>query len=111
MVAKMASIIDGKRPYCMNRLITSNEHIGNSYLFYSDHNMVFSLWLRPTTKLTRQKMQANRQRFRWPWQCSGTTQGASPQEAHPGLHSKPLDAAIGRVHAPYHPDRCHGRGI
>ena len=29
--------------------------------------------------------------------------GASPDGAHPGLHSKPLDAAIGRVPAPYCP--------
>ena len=31
----------------------------------------------------------------------GTTRGASPDRAHPGLHSEPLDAAIGRVPAPY----------
>jgi len=28
--------------------------------------------------------------------------GASPDGAHPGLHFKPLDAAIGRVPEPYH---------
>ncbi len=28
-----------------------------------------------------------------------------------GLHSKPLDAAIGRVPAPYCPDGRHGRRI
>ena len=27
------------------------------------------------------------------------TRGASPDGAHPGIHSKPLDAAIGRVPA------------
>jgi hypothetical protein len=43
------------------------------------------------------KMQANRQQFRWLWRCSGTTWGTSSNEAHPGLYSKPLDAAIGRV--------------
>ena len=26
------------------------------------------------------------------WQLSGTTRGILPNEAHPGLHSKPLDA-------------------
>jgi hypothetical protein len=41
------------------------------------------------------KMQANQRQFRWPWQCNGTTWGTSPDEAHPGLHLKPLDAAIG----------------
>ena len=37
--------------------------------------------------------------------------GASPDGAHPGLHSKPLDADIGRVPAPYRPDGRHGRRI
>jgi hypothetical protein len=40
-----------------------------------------------------------------------TTRGASPDGAHPGLHSKPLDAAIGRVPAPYCPGGRHGRRI
>ena len=74
----------------------TNEHIGNSYLFYIDHNMVFSLWLWPTTISTRQKMQANQRQCLWPWRCSGMTRGTLPDKAHPGLHSKPLDAAIGR---------------
>jgi hypothetical protein len=34
-------------------------------------------------------------------QCSGTMRGASPDGAHPGLHSKPLDAVISQVPAPY----------
>ena len=38
-----------------------------------------------------------------------TSRGASPDGAHPGLHSKPLDAAIGRVPAPYRPGGRHGR--
>jgi len=33
----------------------------------------------------------------------------STDGAHPGLHSKPLDAAIGRVPAPYRPGGRHGR--
>jgi hypothetical protein len=56
-------------------------------------------------------MQANQRQFRWPWRCSGMIRGTSPDKAHPGLHSKPLDAAIGRVPAPYCPDRGHGRQI
>jgi len=36
---------------------------------------------------------------------------ASPNGAHPGLHSKPLDAAIGRVPAPYPPGSRHGQRI
>ena len=36
---------------------------------------------------------------------------ASPARAHPGLHSEPLDAAIGPVPAPYYPSGCHGRRI
>jgi len=54
------------------------------------------------------KIQANRQRFRWPWRCSGTTRGVSPDGAHPGLHLMPLDAAIGQALAPYRPDGRHG---
>ncbi len=73
--------------------------------------MVFSLWLWPTTKSKTQIMQANQRQFRWPWRCIGMTRGTSPDKAHPGLHSKPLDAAIGRVLAPYRPGGRHGRRI
>jgi hypothetical protein len=31
--------------------------------------------------------------------------------AHPELHSKPLDATIGRVPAPYRPGNRHGQRI
>ena len=54
-------------------------------------------------------MQAKQWKFRLPWRCSGTTRGASPDGAYPGIHSKPLDAAIGRVPAPYRPGGRHGR--
>ena len=37
--------------------------------------------------------------------------GASPNGAHLGLHVKPRDAAIGRVHVPYCPGGLHGRRI
>jgi len=40
------------------------------------------------------KMQVNWWQFRLPWRCSSTGWGALPDGAHPGLHSKPLDAAI-----------------
>ncbi len=35
----------------------------------------------------------------------------SPDEAHPGFHSKPLDAAIGQVPAPYSPGSRHDQQI
>jgi hypothetical protein len=73
--------------------------------------MVFSLWLWPTMKSVTTKMQANQRQFRWPWRFSGTMRGASLDGAHSGLHSKPMDAAIGRVPAPYRPDGGHGRQI
>jgi hypothetical protein len=38
-----------------------------------------------------------------------TRRGTSPNEAYPGLHLKPLDAAIGQVPAPYRPGGHHGR--
>ena len=48
--------------------------------------------------------------FRWPWQCVGAIRSASPNAAWPwpGLHQKPLYAAIGRLLAPYHPGGCQG---
>ena len=48
-------------------------------------------------------MQASCWQFRLLCGCGGTTWGASPDGAHPGLHGKPLDAAIGQVPAPYRP--------
>jgi hypothetical protein len=35
--------------------------------------------------------------YQWPCRCGGTMRSALPNGAHPGLHSKPLDAAIRRV--------------
>jgi len=56
---------------------------------------------------TATKMQANHWQFRLPWQCSGTTQGASSDRAHPGLCLKPLDATIGGLPVLYRPSgRC-----
>ncbi len=49
------------------------------------------------------KTTANRWQFWLSWRCSDTTRGASPNGAYPGLHSKPLDAAIGRVPVPHCP--------
>jgi hypothetical protein len=40
-----------------------------------------------------------------------TRRGTSPNEAHPGLHLKPLDAAIGQVPAPYRPGGRPGQRI
>jgi hypothetical protein len=56
-------------------------------------------------------MQANQWQFRLPWQCNGMTRGASPDRARPGLHSKPLDAAIGRVLTSYRPGGRYGQQI
>ena len=46
--------------------------------------------------------------FQWP--CGGieAVHVASPDAALPGLHRKPLDAAIGRLMAPHHPGDCQG---
>ena len=63
----------------------------------------------PTTKSTRQKMQANQRRFQQPCGCGSAMRGASPDEAQPGLHSKPMDAAIGRVLASHRRGGHHGR--
>jgi len=47
--------------------------------------MVFSLHYVQTKKTTTTEKS---------WGCGGAMQGASPNGAHLGLHSKPLDAAI-----------------
>ena len=39
--------------------------------------------------------------FPWPWWCVEAIHAASPNAACPGLHRKPLDAAMGRLLAPY----------
>jgi hypothetical protein len=39
----------------------------------------------------------------------GTTWGALPNGAHPGLHSKPLDTTIEQVPEPYHSGGRHNQ--
>ena len=40
---------------------------------------------------------------------AGATRGTLPNQAHPRLHLKALNAAIGRVSILYGPGSCHGR--
>ncbi len=70
--------------------------------------MVFSLWLWPTTKSTATKIHVKCWQFQWPCGYAGAMWGALPNGAHPWLHAKPLDAAIGRVPMPYCPGSRHG---
>ena len=49
-----------------------------------------------------------RRRLRRPCCRDNTARGTSPDGAHRWLHAKPLDAAIGRVLAPYRPGGRHG---
>ncbi len=55
-----------------------------------------------------QKMQANWWRFQSPCRRGNTARCTSPNGAHLWLHAKPLDAAIGRVPAPFCPGGHHG---
>jgi hypothetical protein len=64
-----------------------------------------------TMNRRKEKMQANRWQFRLLCRCGGKTQCTLPDEAHPGLHLKPLDAAIGRVALPSCPGSLHGQQI
>jgi hypothetical protein len=57
----------------------------------------------------RQKIHLKRWQFRWPCGYGGAMRGASPNGAHPWLHAKPLDAAIGRVPTPYCRSGRHGQ--
>ncbi len=54
------------------------------------------------------KMQANWRQFWSPCRRSDTVRCASPDGAHLWLHTKPLDAAIRQVPAPYCPGGRHG---
>ncbi len=58
-------------------------------------NLYRQLW--PTTKSRRQKIHVKRWQFRWPCKYGSAMRGALPDGAHPWLHAKPLDAAIGQV--------------
>ncbi len=55
-----------------------------------------------------EQMHLLRRPFRWPRQCAGAIQTASPNAACPGLLPKPLDAGIGRLLAPYCPSVGQG---
>ena len=56
-------------------------------------------------------MQANCWQYFLPCRCGGAMLGASPNEAHPGLHLKPLDVTIGQVLALHRRGGHHGRRI
>ena len=68
-----------------------------------DHTMVLSYDYSNRNR-RRQRTNAPPSRaIRWPWQWAGAIWSASPNAAWPGLHRKPLDAAIGLLLAPYYP--------
>ncbi len=71
--------------------------------------MLFSYGYGGQRNRQLRKMQANRQQFQSPCRQGNTARCALPDGAHPWLHAKPLDAAIGRVPAPYCPGGCHGQ--
>ncbi len=80
-------------------------------LFYIDHDMVFTLGCWRQRNWRQKKMQGKCWWFLSPCGCGGTMQGTPPDGAHPGLHYKPLDAAIGQVPAPNCPSGHLGRRI
>ncbi len=108
MVAKMASIVIGSSQKHTNRLTRTIKKMFNLVLYYYDHNVVVSYGCGQQQNQQWQKMQAHFWHFQLPWRWGSTTQGASPDGAHPGLYFKPLDATNGRVPAPYCPSRCQG---
>ncbi len=56
-----------------------------------------------------QKIHVKRWQFQRPYIYGGAMQGTLPDGAHPWLHAKPVDAAIGRVPVPYCLGSCHGQ--
>ena len=73
-----------------------------------DLNMVFSYDYSSRNRRRRRTNVLRRGPFRWPWRCADAIRSASPDAACPGLHRKPLDAAIGRLLAPYRPGGRQG---
>ncbi len=73
-----------------------------------DLNMVFSYDYSSQNRRRRRTNVLRRGPFRWPWRCADAIQSASPDAACPGLHQKPLNAAIGRLLAPYRPGGRQG---
>ncbi len=71
--------------------------------------MLFSYGYGRQRNQRLQKMQANWQQFWSPCHQGNTARCTLPNGAHRWLHTKPLDAAIGQVPAPYCPGGCHGR--
>jgi len=72
-----------------------------------DHNMSVA-----TIRLSKkgggnERMHLHRRPFWWPHGRIEAIWSTSPDAAWPGLHWKPLDAAIGRQLAPYHPKCTH----
>ena len=55
-----------------------------------------------------EQMHFRRCSFRWPCKSIEAIHAASPNAACPGLLWKPLDAAIGLLLTPYHPDGRQG---
>jgi hypothetical protein len=57
--------------------------------------------------LRQQKIPVKRWQFQRPCGYGGAMRGASHNGAHPWLHAKPLDAAIGQMPTLYCPGGCH----
>jgi hypothetical protein len=51
-------------------------------------------------EINGKKIHVKRWQFQWPCGYGGAMRGALPNGAHPWLHAKPLDAAIGQVPVP-----------
>ncbi len=73
--------------------------------------MLFSYGYGRQRNRRLQKMQANWRQCWSPCRQGNAAGCTSPNEAHPWLHAKPLDAAIGQVPMSYCPGGCHGRGF
>ena len=109
MVAGTASIDNNGRPYPTNRLIISLGTILYGVVKLKiDHNMSLSTIMVCKFYDNHKHMLLICWWFWWPWRCASTVPIALTYALCSALQFKPLDPAIGRVFALYHPGNRQG---
>ena len=92
----MASIVNGGHLNNTIRFITTMNNNLTRFWFKLTTIMMFS-YVSGKQQIGNNKNAGKYWQFRLPCGCRSMMRGRLPNRAHPGLHSEPLDAAIGRV--------------